>query len=183
MLEAIDAVDDIAAAELIKSFQSAFTWLRDRDDILSIAVVGGAAVGAGFQLALSCDLLICTDAARFSMRETTLGLVPDLTGSHPLVTTVGYTRAMGICVTGRWVEASEAAALGLATAVVTAEELDRTIEDLLDVVLSKPSAALRATKAVLRAALENDVSTQRSTERDTQVGLLREMIRNHPSGP
>ncbi len=178
MLDAINAVDDVQAAELIRGFQGAFTWLRDRDDIISIAVVAGAAVGAGFQLALSCDLMICTEDARFSMRETTLGLVPDLGGTQPLVSTVGYARALDICVTGRWVDASEALALGLATTVVAPESLDTTVDDLAATVLSKPATAVRATKAVLRAALDNEVDSQRRIEREAQVGLLRDIIRN-----
>ncbi|MSW36127.1 MAG: enoyl-CoA hydratase/isomerase family protein [Actinobacteria bacterium] len=178
MLDSINAVDDVQAAELIRGFQGAFTWLRDRDDIISIAVVAGAAVGAGFQLALSCDLMICTEDARFSMRETTLGLVPDLGGTQPLVSTVGYARALDICVTGRWVDASEALALGLATTVVAPESLDTTVDDLAATVLSKPATAVRATKAVLRAALDNEVDSQRRIEREAQVGLLRDIIRN-----
>ena len=178
MLDAINAVDDVQAAELIRGFQGAFTWLRDRDDIISIAVVAGAAVGAGFQLALSCDLMICTEDARFSMRETTLGLVPDLGGTQPLVSTVGYARALDICVTGRWVDASEALALGLATTVVAPESLDTTVDDLAATVLSKPATAVRATKAVLRAALDNEVDSQRRIEREAQVGHLRDIIRN-----
>ncbi|CAB4851874.1 unannotated protein [freshwater metagenome] len=177
MLDSINAVDDVQAAELIRGFQGAFTWLRDRDDIISIAVVAGAAVGAGFQLALSCDLMICTEDARFSMRETTLGLVPDLGGTQPLVSTVGYARALDICVTGRWVDASEALALGLATTVVAPESLDTTVDDLAATVLSKPATAVRATKAVLRAALDNEVDSQRRIEREAQVGLLRDIIR------
>ena len=87
----------------------------------------GAAVGAGFQLALACDLRVCSTDARFSMRETSLGLVPDLTGTHPLVRAVGYARALEICVTGRWVDAAEALSLGLATSVTEPEGLDDAV--------------------------------------------------------
>ena len=57
-------------------------------------------MGAGFQLALACDLRVVADDARFAMRETSLGLVPDLGGTQPLVEAVGYSRALEICVTG-----------------------------------------------------------------------------------
>jgi enoyl-CoA hydratase/carnithine racemase len=104
----IALADDATAAAHIAVFQSGFTWLHDRSDIITVAVVRGAAVGAGFQLALACDLRVCADDTRFAMKETGLGLVPDLTGTHPLVDAVGYSRALEICLTGRWVEAASA---------------------------------------------------------------------------
>jgi hypothetical protein len=73
---------------VIAGYQEAFTWWR-RPDLLSIAAVQGHAVGAGFQLALACDLRVCADDVQFAMRETSLGLVPDLAGTKPLVDLVG----------------------------------------------------------------------------------------------
>ena len=66
----------------------------------------GYAIGAGFQLALACDLRVLADDAQLSMKETSLGLVPDLTGTKPLVEAVGYSRALEICTTGRLVGAT-----------------------------------------------------------------------------
>jgi enoyl-CoA hydratase/carnithine racemase len=175
-MAAIAATDDAGAADLIAEFQRAFSWWHDRD-VLTVAVVQGAAVGAGFQLALACDLRVCSTAARFSMRETSLGLVPDLAGTHPLVRAVGYSRAVEICVTGRWVGADEAAALGMASAVVEPDDLDETVGDLVAALLAAPDAAVRATKAVLRSALTADPVAQREVERSAQVPLLRGLLR------
>src|SRR4051794_39352071 len=91
----------------IAEYQEAFTWWR-RSDVVSIAAVQGHAIGAGFQLALGCDLRVVADDVQFAMRETSLGLVPDLTGTHPLVSLVGYARALEICATGRFMLAEEA---------------------------------------------------------------------------
>ena len=172
----IAGTDDVGAADLIGGFQQAFSWWHDRDDVITIAAVQGAAVGAGFQLALACDLRVCTTEARFSMRETSLGLVPDLTGTHPLVRAVGYARALEICVTGRWVGAEEAERYGLATSVVDPAVLDRSLQDLVTALSAAPVAAVRATKAVLRGALSNDPDGQRRFERETQVPLIRGML-------
>ncbi|MFD5763375.1 enoyl-CoA hydratase/isomerase family protein, partial [Streptomyces sp. NPDC127044] len=104
-----------ADAELdatIAEYQEAFTWWR-RSDVVSIAAVQGHAIGAGFQLALACDLRVVADDVQFAMRETSLGLVPDLTGTHPLVSLVGYARALEICATGRFVSAQDAEPTGL----------------------------------------------------------------------
>ena len=64
-------------AQRIAGFQSGFTWLRS-PSLVTIAAVHGHAIGAGFQLALNCDMRVLADDARLSMAEVTLGLVPDL---------------------------------------------------------------------------------------------------------
>src|ERR1700712_918732 len=94
----------------IASYQDGFTWLA-RPEIVSVALVQGHAVGAGFQLALACDLRVVATDVQFRMAETSLGLVPDLTGTEALVHLVGYARALEICLTGRRVGAQEATAL------------------------------------------------------------------------
>lgn len=172
----IAALDDAEAAERIAQAQSAFRWWRDRDDVVTVAAVRGAAVGAGFQLALACDLRVCADDARFAMRETTLGIVPDLTGTHNLVRLVGYSRALEICATGRWVPVEEAAALGLANLVVGPDVLDAAVHDLVGTLLAAPAAAVSATKALLRQAVDTPADTARRAERETQVGLIRALV-------
>ncbi len=168
-------LDDLALAEEISAFQEAFSVWR-RPDLISIAAVQGHAVGAGFQLALACDLRVCAGDARFSMRETSLGLVPDLGGTQPLVEAVGYARALEICVTGRWVEAAEAHAIGLATIVVPREELDAAVADLVAALTAPPHGAVTATKALLRTAAGRSFHDQLTAERSSQVRRLRAVV-------
>ena len=118
------------AAERIAGFQEAFAWLR-RPDLITVAAVQGPAIGAGFQLALACDLRVLAADAQLAMAEVTLGLVPDLGGTKRLVELVGYARALEICLTGRRLAASEALQLGLANLVVPAAELDAAVDDLI----------------------------------------------------
>ena len=165
---------DPEIAESIAGWQEAFTWLR-RPEIISVAAVRGAAVGAGFQLALSCDLRVLADDARFSMREPVLGLVPDLTGTKPLVSLVGYSRALEICATTRWVEADEAREIGLATAVVPVEELDDAVNDLVAALTAPIYGAVTATKALIQSAQHLDLEEQRLAEREAQVQRFREL--------
>src|SRR3954449_657546 len=165
---------DPEMAESIASFQEGFTWLR-RPDIVSVAAVRGAAVGAGFQLALACDLRVLSEDARFAMREPLLGLVPDLTGTKPLVELVGYSRALEICATTRWVGADEAHAIGLATAVVPSDELEATVADLVAALTAPIYGAVTETKALLRAAASNDPEAQHRAERQAQVRRFREL--------
>jgi enoyl-CoA hydratase/carnithine racemase len=158
--------------EMIATFQEAFTWWR-RPSLISVAVVQGHAIGAGFQLALACDLRILAEDAMLCMRETTLGLVPDLGGTQALVEQIGYPRALEICVTGRMVDAAEARELGLATIVVPRAELDRTVVDLVEALTSAPHSAVTATKALLRSATKRGYDDQLAAERAAQVKRLR----------
>lgn len=169
----------ISAADLtatIGQFQRAFTWWREVEAV-TVAAVQGHAVGAGFQLALATDLLLCGDDAQLAMRETSLGLVPDLGGTAPLVATVGYSRALEICATGRWVHAEEAARLGLAQAVVPLDALAAATDDLVAALLAAPGGALSATKHLLAGAGERTRAEQLQAERTAQVGRLAELAR------
>ncbi|MFC0625837.1 enoyl-CoA hydratase/isomerase family protein [Kribbella deserti] len=158
----------------IAGFQAGFCWLRD-PSFVSIAAVQGHAVGAGFQLALACDLRVITPDAKFSMREPALGLVPDLGGTHPLVELIGFSRALEICATTRWVEADEALRWGLANIVVPAEELAGTVSDLSAALLAPLAGAVRETKALLIQAQRRSYDEQLQAEREAQARRLAEL--------
>ncbi|MDX3113011.1 enoyl-CoA hydratase/isomerase family protein [Streptomyces scabiei] len=158
----------------IAGFQEGFTWWR-RNDVVSIAAVQGHAIGAGFQLALACDLRVVADDVQFAMRETSLGLVPDLTGTHPLVSLVGYGRSVEICLTGRFVDAEEAVSTGLANVAVPAADLDTTVRDLAAAILAAPREAVIETKALLRGAGDRSYDEQRAAERAAQGRRLRDL--------
>ncbi|MFW6091840.1 MAG: enoyl-CoA hydratase/isomerase family protein [Actinomycetota bacterium] len=164
----------------LAGFQAGFRWLRE-SPLISVASVHGAAVGAGFQLALACDLVVCSGEARFAMRETSQGLVPDLGGTGDLVAAVGYQRALEICATGRWVGSAEAVELGLAVAAVPADELPAAVDDLVAAVLDAPDEAVRETTALLRAAAGRPAAEQLAAERAAQARLLRRLT-GRPSG-
>ncbi|MBJ6617184.1 enoyl-CoA hydratase/isomerase family protein [Streptomyces sp. I3(2020)] len=166
--------DDAALDAAIAGYQDAFTWWR-RNDIVSVAAVQGHAIGAGFQLALACDLRVVADDVQFAMRETSLGLVPDLTGTHPLVGLVGYARALEICATGRFVTAEESVTIGLANLAVPGAELDGAVQDLAAALLAAPRDAVIETKALLRGAQGRTYDEQRGAERAAQARRLRDL--------
>lgn len=159
------------ADDMIAEFQSAFTWLSD-PRFVSIAAVAGHAVGAGFQLALACDLIVAADDAEFRMAEVGLGLVPDLTGTGRLIGLVGYQRALEICATGRHVHADEAVRIGLALCSVPPAELDAAVADLAAALTESPVDAVRAVKALLTGALDRTAQEQRAAERAAQIPLI-----------
>ncbi|MEV1286295.1 enoyl-CoA hydratase/isomerase family protein [Micromonospora sp. NPDC049679] len=161
-------------ADRIGEFQEGFTWLH-RPDIISIAAVQGHAIGAGFQLALACDLRVLADDARMSMAEVTLGLVPDLAGTKRLVELVGYARALEICATGRRLDATEAERIGLANVVVPRAELDAATRDLAAAILSGNRDAVIEIKALIAGASGRSPADQQRAEREAQTRRLRDL--------
>ena len=149
-------LDDARVSAAIDDYQQGFTWLRD-PRFVSIAAVQGYAIGAGFQLALSCDLRVLADDAQLCMKESALGLVPDLTGTKPLVEAVGYARALEICATTRMVGAEEAVEIGLALTAVPADQLDATVADLVAALTAPLAGAVSETKRLLQSAAATDL--------------------------
>ncbi len=181
-IEGEESVHDLMRASdehvlaTIHGYQRGFTWLAD-PRFVSVAVVHGFAIGAGFQLALACDLRVVADDARFCMKEPALGLVPDLAGTKPLVDCVGYSRALEICATARFVGADEAGRLGIATVVTPREQLDETTSDLVGALLASSEGAVRETKALLQQAGAHDLEGQCLAERQAQVRRFRALVR------
>lgn len=165
--------DDEADA-LIAAYQAGFDWSHD-PAYVSVAAVQGHAIGAGFQLALGCDLRVLADDAQLTMAETTRGIVPDLGGSKVLVDAVGYPRALEICVTGRRVSAAEARELGIAQLVVPRADLDSAVADLTAALLAAPVGAVRETKALLLGAGRRTYAEQCAAEREAQLRRLRDL--------
>jgi enoyl-CoA hydratase/carnithine racemase len=167
------SADEVALTR-IEGYQEAFTWLR-RPDIVSIAAVQGHAIGAGFQLALACDLRVVADDAKFSMAEVSLGLVPDLGGTKPLYDLVGPSRALDLCVTGRRVDAAEADRIGLVNRLVPVAELDTAVAELAAAIVAGNRDAVVEIKALIAGAGGRDLATQTRFEREAQLRRLRDL--------
>lgn len=167
--------NDAEAADRIGEFQAGFTWLRN-PAFVSIAAVQGHAIGAGFQLALACDIRIAADDAQFCMFEPALGLVPDLAGTQLLLDAVGYSRAVEICATARRVGAAEAERIGLVNMAVPRDDLGAAVDDLIAALTTTNRDAVTATKRLLLEGRDRDYDAQRRAEREAQVGRLRALL-------
>lgn len=165
-----------AMTALIGPFQEGFAVWRRVAPVV-VAAVQGHAIGAGFQLALAADLRIVADDVQFAMREVSLGMIPDLAGTGPLVEAVGYSRALEICATGRFVGADEAVRTGLASLAVPTTELAGATTDLVQALLAAPAPASRALKPLLHQALTSTADEQIHHERVAQGHLLHGMAR------
>lgn len=171
-LVATMAKSDEEIIDQIGVYQQPFAMLAD-PRFLTIAAVEGHAIGAGFQLALCCDLRILADDAKLCMKEPALGLVPDLVGTQPLVAAAGYARALEICASARMVTAAEALDYGIAQSVVPAEALDATVAATVASLTAHSADAVRATKALLQQAPHRSLDEQRLAERTAQAERFR----------
>lgn len=137
---------------------------------LVIGAVAGAAAGAGANLALSCDFVICADNAKFIQAFAGVGLVPDTGGSYLLCRSIGIQRTLELCVTGRPLAAEEAKNLGLVYQVVPKEELMETVENLAKKLSSGPLLSYRNIKKQIYAASFRDYERYLiDTESPTQL--------------
>ena len=121
-------------------------------EVPSIAAINGPAIGAGFDLALACDLRLCSRMARFGEVFVNLGLVPGDGGAWLLPRVVGHARASELAFTGRVFDADEALQLGVVLSVHEPDELAPAALDLARAIAAKPAVALRYTKRLLGRA-------------------------------
>ena len=129
---------------------------RDRINEVSkpvIAAVSGFALGGGCELAMSCDIIIASESARFGQPEVNLGIIPGSGGTQRLTHLLGKHRAMELILTGDFLSAVDAERLGLVNRVVPVELLLEEAINVARKIAAKPMLAIRAAKqAVLKAA-------------------------------
>jgi 2-(1,2-epoxy-1,2-dihydrophenyl)acetyl-CoA isomerase len=133
----------------------------------SIAVVQGAAAGAGFSLAMACDLAIAADTAKFTLAYARIGVSPDGSATYHLPRLVGLRKAKELALLADTVDAAEALRIGLVNRVVPEADLDAEAERLIARLASGPSAAYGHIRALLEASLDNDLETQLDAERQS----------------
>jgi 2-(1,2-epoxy-1,2-dihydrophenyl)acetyl-CoA isomerase len=137
----------------------------------SVAAVNGVAAGAGASLAMCCDMAIAAPNASFIQAFSKIGLIPDAGGSWLLVERLGLSRALGLAMTGDKLGAQQAKDWGLVWDV--ADDCLGAALALADKLAAMPTAALVATRALLREAGTRSFDQQLDVERDTQSALGR----------
>src|SRR5208337_4545442 len=139
--------------------------------IPTIAKVTGVAVGAGWNLALGCDLVVATPESTFSQIFSKRGLSIDLGGSWLLPKLVGLQQAKRLALLAETIDAAEAHALNLVTWVVPATEIDDLVSDIAGRLAAGPTIALAQSKALL-----NEGGSR--TLRDALAGEARAQVVN-----
>lgn len=122
-----------------------------------IGRINGPAVGGGVGLVAACDIAVASERARFRFSEVKLGLVPAVISPY-VIEHIGPARARRLFVTGEWVDARTAAAIGLVDVVVPHDLLDRAVDDQIRMVCSSGPAAVTHAKRLVRSVVSGATS-------------------------
>ncbi|MDE0960962.1 MAG: enoyl-CoA hydratase-related protein [Planctomycetota bacterium] len=126
----------------------------------TIAAVHGWALGGGCELAIACDLRVCSEDARFGQPEVALGIIPAAGGTHRLARLIGLGHARELIFTGRIIDAEEALRLGLVNRVASPELWLQEAKKLARKICKNASGAVRLAKSAVNQAADLD-ETQR----------------------
>ena len=138
----------------------------------TIAMVDGFALGGGTELALSCDLRVASERAKFGTPEINLGLIPGGGGTQRLCHLIGYGKALEMVLTGDMMDAETALSCGLVNSVTTAENLDDFTMSLAENIARKSPYTTKVAKRAVRASLDLPFSEGVLAERSEFVALF-----------
>lgn len=156
----------------LKSTLHRITLALEALQVPSIAAVNGAAVGAGCDLALMCDLRVASSRATFAESFLRLGLVSGIGGAWFLTRLVGRAKALELTLTSEFIDASTALHLGMVSRVVAPQTLDEVSITLARRIASNPPQALRMAKRLVLDAAESTLPVALETAAAMQAILL-----------
>ena len=140
-----------------------------------IAAVNGMAVGGGFELALSCDLIVAAEHAQFFLPEIFVGIVSDA-GSFRLPKRLPYHIAMEMLMTGRRMDAAEAAGWGLVNAVVPAADLMEKARHYATMMIDGAPLSLAAVKELTRETANLSLEASYALMRSGNLEIYEKML-------
>lgn len=143
-----------------------------------IAAVNGLAVGGGFELALAADLIVASENAKFWLPEAQLGMLPDSGGLLRLPKAIPERIAREMILTGRRMDAAEAAAIGLASRVVAGEALLESALELAAVIARAAPLAITAARDILRATEGMEVEAGYKRMRSGAIPSYQAMLKS-----
>ncbi len=136
----------------------------ERLDKLTIAAVEGFAVGGGLELTMACDFVVAAESARWGMPEIDVGITPGWGGTTRMARLIGRRMTKEVNLIGALHPAARAADLGLWNRVVPDDDLPRTVDSLVQVLLAKNHQAARQLKFIINAGVEADLHTAQAFE-------------------
>ena len=123
-----------------------------------IAAINGACVGGGFSVALSCDIRIASETARFAAAQVTRGIVADSGLSYYLPNTVGRSKALELMFTGELISAAEAERFGIVSRVVPPDDLMKVAHELAAKIAQQPPIPVELTKRIVYRTMLDDIA-------------------------
>jgi enoyl-CoA hydratase len=130
-----------------------------------VAAVSGFCLGGGNELAMSCDLIVASETAKFGQPETSLGIIPGAGGTQRLTRAVGKAKAMDVILTGRFLDAWEAERAGLVARVVAPEAWLQEAKGVAREIASKGPVAQRLAKEAVNRAFDSTLDLGLEHER------------------
>jgi enoyl-CoA hydratase len=131
-----------------------------------IAAINGDALGEGLELALSCDIRLASDKARFGFPQAAMGLIPSDGGTQRLPRIVGKGKALELILTAETINAQEALEIGLVHKVATGEKLTTEVEAMAKTITTKAPIALRYAKEAINKGLDSTLEQGLRLEAD-----------------
>jgi enoyl-CoA hydratase len=138
----------------------------------TIAAIEGNALGGGLELALACDLRIASERARLGLPEVRLAVIPGAGGTQRLPRVVGLARAKELILTGRVLDAQEAARIGLVHEVVPAGEAVARATQIGEEIATRGPVAVREAKRLLDGALEQPLEDALAAELEASLRVF-----------
>ncbi len=129
-----------------------------------IAAINGPCVGGGLSLAMSCDIRIASETARFGVAQVARGLVPDWSMTYFLPRTLGTSRALELMFTAEIISAAEAERLGIVSRVVPPDELMKVTRELAAKIAKQPPLSVELAKKIVLQGISNDLTRQLDLE-------------------
>lgn len=179
--KAFCAGGDLPYLESLNDSVSAHKYIEDAGNIIStivnmdkpvIAMVNGAAAGAGFNIVLACDIVFCGEKAKFAQSFANIGLIPDCGGTYLLPKAIGLHKAKELMFTSELITASQAMELGFINYIVKDEDLEEKTYEFANKLASRAPLAIRFIKKMVNESQNMTLDNTLKHEASLQALLV-----------
>lgn len=172
-MECLDEITDEASAEAMYRRGCAVREAISAMDKPVIAAVSGFCIGAGFEIAMCCDMIYASDDARFGLPESNLGLVPGWGGAIRLPRKVTVNKAKEMILLGEQMPAEEAYRLCIVNKIFPKEDLFEAVDRVIDRLLERAPLAIRGVKAIVsHAIVDGNIEAAQEVEKKLSIYLM-----------